>query len=441
MFCTIKLSKSDPTPLYIQLAHELADLIRTGQLSSQTKLPTIRKLSRMLQINRDTVVSAYKMLEQEGLVIAHMGSGTYVAPIIPTATPSVVQTPISCSALSLGKEIIPIDFGRQLLTQMIEQEGWNCFVDPLFRNKLLLKQAVVNFLNSVGIITTPPQIRVIKDMNTFLLDLLKCSNKSCICVEEYHDLTYTSFIQSLGYKIYEVPMTCDGMDLSVLEKHLKTGTISYIWCSSYIQNPTGITYSKENKKALLDLCEQYDCYILEDGSLSDFAYHEFLEPLHSLCYEQRVIYLHHFSKLYLPYLHYSFVALPASWTKKIPDTLECTLNECFLEHYLNSDYFATLRTQTILQCHERYQLIAQQLSTCELALSFNYYQDGLFFWVRPLKCSSLEAVQLFIDYQIILAPGEVFTHRHACPYFRISISSLDSEGLEHLLEVLKLFAS
>ncbi|MGL4737990.1 MAG: PLP-dependent aminotransferase family protein [Cellulosilyticaceae bacterium] len=441
MFCTIKLSKSDPTPLYIQLAHELADLIRTGQLPSQTKLPTIRKLSRMLQINRDTVVSAYKMLEQEGLVIGHMGSGTYVAPLLPTVCEPVVQTPISCSALSLGKEIMPIDFCKQLLAQMLDQDGWNCFVDPLFRNKLLLKQAIVTYLKSVGIMTTPPQVRVIKDMNTLILDLLKCSNKSCICVEEYHDLTYTSFIQSLGYKIYEIPLTAEGMDLQILEKYLKTGTISYIWCSSYIQNPTGITYSLDNKKALLDLCEQYDCYILEDGSLSDFAYHEFLEPLHSLSYEQRVIYIHHFSKLYLPYLHYSFVALPASWTKKIPDTLECTLNECFLEHYLESEYFSSIRAELINQCHERYQLITQQLKRCELALSFEGHEDGLFFWVKPLKFSSIEAVQLFVDYQIILAPGEVFTHRHNSPYFRISISSLDSEGLEHLLEVLKLFAS
>lgn len=441
MFCTIKLSKSDPTPLYIQLAHELADLIRMGQLPSQTKLPTIRTLSRKLQINRDTVVSAYKMLEKEGLVIAHMGSGTYVAPVLPTPSPAVIQPPISCSAISFGKDLIPIDYGKQLLGQMLEQEGWNCFVDPLFRNKLLLKQAIVTYLKSVGIMTTPPQVRVIKDMNTFILDLLKCSNKSCICVEEYHDLTYTSFLQSLGYKVYEVPMTTDGMDLTLLEKHLKTGNVSYIWCSPYIQNPTGITYSLENKKALLDLCEQYDCYILEDGSLSDFAYHDFIEPLYGLSYDQRVIYLHHFSKLYLPYLHYSFVALPASWTKKLPDTLECTLNECFLEYYLESDYFANIRADIILKCSQRYQIIYQQLKQCNLALSLEFQEDGLFFWVKPLKLSALEAVQLFIDYQIILAPGEVFTHKHSCPYFRISISSLDSESLDHLLEVLKLFAS
>ena len=80
MFHAVKLSKSDPTPIYIQLASELANLIEQDLLYEGMKLPTIRLLSKQLSINRDTVVSAYKLLEQQGLVESYIGKGTYIAP-------------------------------------------------------------------------------------------------------------------------------------------------------------------------------------------------------------------------------------------------------------------------------------------------------------------------------------------------------------------------
>ena len=79
MFHTIHLSKSDPTPLYIQLASELSKLIQDNYLTEGMKLPTIRSLSKQLSINRDTVVSAYKLLENQGLVESHIGKGTYIS--------------------------------------------------------------------------------------------------------------------------------------------------------------------------------------------------------------------------------------------------------------------------------------------------------------------------------------------------------------------------
>ena len=118
MFCTIHLSKSDPTPLYIQLASELAHLIKIGEIPERTKLPTIRTLSRKLKINRDTVVNAYKVLENQGLVVAHVGSGTYVSPLTSQKdyeSETNLQT-ISCSTLSFNKDYFP----TSLITQLTE---------------------------------------------------------------------------------------------------------------------------------------------------------------------------------------------------------------------------------------------------------------------------------------------------------------------------------
>ncbi|MBS5316709.1 MAG: PLP-dependent aminotransferase family protein [Clostridiales bacterium] len=440
MFCTIHLSKSDPTPLYIQLASELAHLIKIGEIPERTKLPTIRTLSRKLKINRDTVVNAYKVLENQGLVVAHVGSGTYVSPLTSQKdyeSETNLQT-ISCSTLSFNKDYFPTSLITQLTEQIIALEGWGAFSDPLYRERNLLRQSICQFFKSVGIMTTPAQIRFPKDFCTFLLDLLKVHPSSTICVEAYHDLTYSSFLRSLGFKIIEIPLTDDGLDLTYLEKQLQTEHIGFIWVSSYVQNPTGISYSPECKKRLIELSHLHHFYIIEDGTLSDFTYsHECLKPLYTLDSHGQVIYLHHFSKLYLPPLQYTFIALPNSLHKKINDPVACTFNERLLHFYLESDALGSIRQEIIEKSYLAYLKVYEALSAASHLLEIYSHKGSLFFWIKPTKISSEAFYDCFLRHHIIISPGEVFTLKSKCTYFRLSLAHLDDHTLPLMIDCLK----
>lgn len=440
MFCTIHLSKSDPTPLYIQLASELAHLIKIGEIPERTKLPTIRTLSRKLKINRDTVVNAYKVLENQGLVVAHVGSGTYVCPLTSQKdyeSETNLQT-ISCSTLSFNKDYFPTSLITQLTEQIIALEGWGAFSDPLYRERNLLRQSICQFFKSVGIMTTPAQIRFAKDFCTFLLDLLKVHPSSTICVEAYHDLTYSSFLRSLGFKIIEIPLTDDGLDLTYLEKQLQTEHIGFIWVSSYVQNPTGISYSPECKKRLIELAHLHHFYIIEDGTLSDFTYsHECLKPLYTLDSHGQVIYLHHFSKLYLPPLQYTFIALPNSLHKKINDPVACTFNERLLHFYLESDALGSIRQEIIEKSYLAYLKVYEALSAASHLLEIYSHKGSLFFWIKPTKISSEAFYDCFLRHHIIISPGEVFTLKSKCTYFRLSLAHLDDHTLPLMIDCLK----
>jgi DNA-binding transcriptional regulator YhcF (GntR family) len=74
----IEIDKENEEPIYIQLYEGIKKLIDNGSISANDKLPPIRTLADKLQINNVTVVNAYKMLEQKGLVYSKVGSGTYV---------------------------------------------------------------------------------------------------------------------------------------------------------------------------------------------------------------------------------------------------------------------------------------------------------------------------------------------------------------------------
>ena len=440
MFCTIHLSKSDPTPLYIQLASELAHLIKIGEIPERTKLPTIRTLSRKLKINRDTVVNAYKVLENQGLVVAHVGSGTYVSPLsnsqpIPTENPTAT---ISCSTLSFNKDYFPTSLITELTQQIIQSEGWGAFSDPLYRERNLLRQSICQFFKSVGVMSTPAQIRFPKDFCSFLLDLLKIHPSSTICVEAYRDLTYSSFLRSLGFKIIEIPLTHEGLDLTYLEKQLQTEHIGFIWVSSYVQNPTGISYSLECKNRLIELAHLHHFYIIEDGTLSDFTYsHDCLKPLYTLDPYGQVIYLYHFSKLYLPPLQYTFIALPNSLHKKMNDSMTCTFNERLLHFYLESDALGYIRQDIIEKTYLAYIKVYEALLEVSQHVEIYSPHGSLFFWIRPIHISYEHFYNCFLKHHIILSPGEVFTQKSKCNYFRLSLTHLDDSTLPCILECLQ----
>lgn len=73
--CSSELFK----PLYVQIQEYLAELIYSGELSPNAKLPSERELSQELGVSRMTVRRAITELVNEGLLVRYHGSGTYVA--------------------------------------------------------------------------------------------------------------------------------------------------------------------------------------------------------------------------------------------------------------------------------------------------------------------------------------------------------------------------
>lgn len=77
----IRLSKDSREPIYHQIEKQLKALIAGGQLTAGTPLPSIRSLSRDLEISVITTRRAYQNLEYDGFIQTLQGKGTFVAAI------------------------------------------------------------------------------------------------------------------------------------------------------------------------------------------------------------------------------------------------------------------------------------------------------------------------------------------------------------------------
>ncbi len=79
-----RINKSSEFPIYQQLKEQIKFYLLSGTLQPGTKIPTPKDLGTYLQINRNTVIAAYKELEQEGLLVSKHGQGTYIAEKLPS---------------------------------------------------------------------------------------------------------------------------------------------------------------------------------------------------------------------------------------------------------------------------------------------------------------------------------------------------------------------
>ena len=76
MFLTI--NTKDSRPIYQQVADGIKELIARGELAEGTLLPPVRQLAADLGINLNTIATAYRELQKDGLIFIKPGSGSIV---------------------------------------------------------------------------------------------------------------------------------------------------------------------------------------------------------------------------------------------------------------------------------------------------------------------------------------------------------------------------
>ncbi|HEY2585303.1 MAG TPA: PLP-dependent aminotransferase family protein [Tepidisphaeraceae bacterium] len=134
---------------------------------------------------------------------------------------------------------------------------------------------------------------------------------------------YTGTLDSLGANILTVPMDENGMDVEAvgrllerLDREGRLPRVKFIYCTSYYQNPTGLTLSAERRPRLLEIVTQFSrdhrILILEDAAYRELRYDgPALRSIKSYDAENRyTVSSHTFSKPFAPGLKLGYTAGP-----------------------------------------------------------------------------------------------------------------------------------
>lgn len=70
--------QTDGTPIYLQIIRYIQQGLAAGTIRDGDELPSRRVVSARLAVNPNTVQKAFRLLEDEGLVVSRAGAKSYV---------------------------------------------------------------------------------------------------------------------------------------------------------------------------------------------------------------------------------------------------------------------------------------------------------------------------------------------------------------------------
>ncbi|TPE01395.1 GntR family transcriptional regulator [Enterococcus sp. PF-2] len=74
----VRINKASSKPYYEQLVLSIKEDILNGVLTAGDQVPSVREMAKRLLMNPNTVSKAYKVLENEQVLVTIKGKGTFV---------------------------------------------------------------------------------------------------------------------------------------------------------------------------------------------------------------------------------------------------------------------------------------------------------------------------------------------------------------------------
>ena len=402
--------------------------IESGKFPTGSRLPSIRQLSQDFHCSKDTIQRALLELRHEQYLYAKPQSGYYVLEQGQHQDLEIEVTDEHASAyddfrLCVNETLI----GREnyLFNYYDNQEGLE-----------ELRQSVHQLLFNQALYCKPDQLVLTSGTQQALFILSQINFPSQgeeILVEQptYHRMNRLLVAQGLAYQTIE--RRIDGIDLDELEEQFKSGKIKFFYTIPRFHYPLGHSYSDQEKRAILDLANQYGVYIVEDDYLGDLDSKKG-QTFHYLDTEDRVIYIKSFSTSLFPALRITALILPNALKeafvsyKNILDYDSNLIMQKALSLYIDSQLFEKNRLAR-LTLQENYQAqIKKVLEENTCSLPHYPLHDGLLLDLRHYpKIASLKHSSLKLDFF-------EKAYLDACPY---QFAKVTLENLEELLEYIK----
>ncbi|GIW49056.1 MAG: GntR family transcriptional regulator [Caloramator sp.] len=450
----ISVNKNGVEPLYVQVFEELKKLIEIGTLKEDEKLPSIRELSKSIGVNNITVVNAYRMLEQEGLVYSKVGSGTFVRGNGTVKQETGVKreykinedVKINLSNSMPNPNYFPVEEFKNVINEVLDRDGGFAFTYQEPKGYFPLRESLCEYSKETGIEANINDINIIsgaqQGIDIISKTLLKFGDNVVVECPTYTGAV--AVFRSRGANVIEVPIEGDGINLDILEDVVKKNKIKLVYIMTNFQNPTGYTYSEDTKLSLIYLANKYGFYIIEDDYMSELRFYgENTLPIKSIDKNNRVIYLKSFSKIFMPGIRLGYIISPNNMSMDIQSVKYSTdistsgLMQRAFDLYLRKRLWHKHINFLVEKYKDKYDFIVEYIKENANFIDYIEPKGGINLWCKTDMDSSIYA-SLLKDEGITIAPGSAFYLDDInTNYFRLSFGTCSKEELKFALDKMK----
>ena len=312
-YCDITLEQTN-APKYRALADGIAAEIRNGKLKPGTRLPTHRDLAYQFGVTVGTITRAYAELARRDLVSGEVGRGTFVRPA--RTVPSGLRTLLARSSDN------PIDLALNRPSYGPHAEVFAEALRRLADDKALLsrldfemagghpqdREAAAHWLAGQGVPAAPETIIVTAGcqhaIDVALSAVLRPGDTLLTA-----RLTWPGALGTArrGFTVRGLAMDEEGVLPDAVSEACVQTAARALYLMPTLQNPTAAIMSEGRRRAIADVAERHDLYIIEDDVLG------FLQSGHTpiaALLPHRTLYVTSLSKGLMPALRIGYMSVP-----------------------------------------------------------------------------------------------------------------------------------
>lgn len=359
------LNEGTSTPLYLQLFRYIRDAIVNQDIQPGDKLPSLRTLSRSLNISVTTVELAYNQLLVEGYINSRARSGYYVSTISPGNRADLIaqansnmddQPSLSLpffeknpdNHIYLDAACFDFTKWKKCINRILNDYSSLLLVEGDIQGEPALRDEISRYIYQArGVRCSREQVVIAagtQQLINILCIILQRMGIDHVSFEDPGYLPVRSIFRDRNFKMTRVPIDRDGIRIEKLPANIP----SAVYVSPSNQFPTGSVMPAGRRYALLDWAYQNNSIIIEDDYNSELRYDSRPVPsLQGLDSREQVVYLGSFSSTLFPSAKISYMVLPLTLHLLFSESLSGYTQTCSkaeqltLALYMNSGYYQT----------------------------------------------------------------------------------------------------
>lgn len=472
----VHLARDNDVALYQQIADQLKSQIRTQQLSTGARLPTIRQLAQELGVTRVTVQSAYDELQAGGWIEATVGRGTFVSKQLPAAPAMEAIPPHFGQQLTADAVINDLLQIHQLQAQQhqaghslalaspdprlfpVERfaESWAA-VQPDVRALLCygspqgdppLRAAMADLLQKRGVTVEPDGVIITNGLTHGLALVAQALAQpgDRVLVEEPTYLGFLNLLKAYRLEPIGVPLDKEGPQLDLLEQMAVQYRPRFFYTIPSFQNPTGLCAGVERRQALVAWAERHGIVLVEDDIYARLSYNGDAPPAIKQ-YDQSgvVVYVTSESKALFPGLRIGAVVAPRPLHERILTLRRATdlcgaqlLQRAFAHFIQHKGLHHHLRRVLPIYRRRRDVMLAALRRTMPPGVTWSEPAGGYCIWLTLPRLHTLRDLsQAALQQGVAIAAGEVFLTQPGPHYHvRLAFSYEDEETIRRCVSLL-----
>lgn len=434
--------------LYQQVAARISHLIDQGTFRPGERIPSVRGLSRQMGVSLSTIMAAYDLLENRGVIEARPQSGYYVRSrvvdlprLAKSTVPSSAAVPKTLSVddicvmlmgsprnrdlVPLGgalpsPELLPLDRLTRTLSAVTRQHKHRSVSYDLLPGHPTLRTQIARRAMTAGCFLTPDEIVTTHGCQEAVNLCLRavCKPGDTVAVDSPMFFGFLQMIRMLGLRAVEIPSDrVEGMSLTALSYAIEHHSIAACIAIANFSNPLGSCMPEQKKKELVELLGARNIPLIEDDIYGDICF-QAERPIVAKAFDQRglVLLCSSFSKTLAPGYRVGWVA-PGRFQSQIESLKVLTHGATAMptqlavgEFLANGGYDHHLRK--IRKIYEK-QTVAMARAVEDhfpAGTTVTRPSGGFVLWVEcPQYVNALKLYQLSLDAGISIAPGPVFS--------------------------------